>query len=88
MLFRRWLKSVISQLRGHRNRNKNRTRRGTERGTSMTAVASPCSGVSRVERLEDRSLLAVAVWDGGGSDNRWTMSANWIGDTTRVRMTI
>ena len=33
-----------------------------------------------LERLEDRSLLATMVWDGGGADNKWTTAANWVGD--------
>ncbi|HND51706.1 MAG TPA: autotransporter-associated beta strand repeat-containing protein, partial [Pirellulaceae bacterium] len=32
------------------------------------------------ESLEQRSLLAVAVWDGGGVDDRWSTAANWRGD--------
>src|SRR5690349_1904314 len=35
----------------------------------------------RLERLEDRAVPAVAVWDGGGgTDGRWTTPANWVGD--------
>lgn len=30
--------------------------------------------------LEDRLLLTTAVWDGGGSDNKWTTPENWLND--------
>jgi autotransporter-associated beta strand protein len=30
--------------------------------------------------LEDRLAPAVATWDGGGADNKWTTAANWVGD--------
>jgi autotransporter-associated beta strand protein len=33
-----------------------------------------------LERLEERMLLAVRVWDGGGSDNLWSNAENWQGD--------
>src|SRR5436190_20591813 len=33
-----------------------------------------------VTRLEDRTAPAVATWDGGGADNKWTTPANWVGD--------
>ena len=32
-------------------------------------------------RLEDRTAPAVATWDGGGADDRWTTPGNWAGDT-------
>ena len=32
------------------------------------------------EGLEQRQLLAVVTWDGGGTDNNWTTAANWVGD--------
>ena len=32
------------------------------------------------EGLESRSLLAVAVWDGGGSTSAWSSAANWVGN--------
>ncbi len=34
----------------------------------------------RLTRLEDRAVPAVATWDGGGADNKWTTAANWQGD--------
>src|SRR5262245_54450636 len=34
----------------------------------------------RIECLEDRAVPAVATWDGGGADNKWTTAANWAGD--------
>ncbi len=34
----------------------------------------------RVTLLEDRTAPAVATWDGGGADNKWTTAANWAGD--------
>jgi len=33
-----------------------------------------------VERLEERMLLAVRVWDGGGTDSLWSNAENWQGD--------
>lgn len=32
------------------------------------------------ELLEERALLAVSIWDGGGGDNSWTTVSNWVGD--------
>jgi hypothetical protein len=32
------------------------------------------------EPLEDRRLLALVTWDGGGGDDRWENAANWTGD--------
>src|SRR5262245_48045835 len=34
----------------------------------------------RLDRLETRLAPAVATWDGGGADNKWTTAANWVGD--------
>ncbi len=36
----------------------------------------------KFQSLESRRVLAVATWDGGGLDNKWTTAANWEGDTT------
>ena len=33
-----------------------------------------------VEPLEDRRLLAVRVWDGGGANALWATPGNWVGD--------
>jgi autotransporter-associated beta strand protein len=33
-----------------------------------------------MERLEERMLLAVRVWDGGGSNALWSNAENWQGD--------
>jgi fibronectin-binding autotransporter adhesin len=33
------------------------------------------------EPLENRQLLAVRIWDGGGGDNLWSTAANWQNDT-------
>jgi hypothetical protein len=33
-----------------------------------------------LEVLEDRTLLATRIWDGGGPDLNWTTAANWVGD--------
>ncbi len=37
-----------------------------------------------IEPLEERSLLSVCTWTGGGgsNDTRWSNSANWSGDPT------
>ncbi len=32
------------------------------------------------EKLEDRHLLAAAVWDGGGDKQRWNDPLNWVGN--------
>jgi autotransporter-associated beta strand protein len=32
------------------------------------------------EPLEDRLLLSIRTWDGGGSDALWSNPANWVGD--------
>ncbi len=34
----------------------------------------------RLECLEARTVPAVATWDGGGADNKWTTAANWQND--------
>src|SRR5205085_5588729 len=34
----------------------------------------------RLLALESRLAPAVAAWDGGGADDRWTTAANWAGD--------
>src|SRR5262245_52073114 len=34
----------------------------------------------RLIRLETRLAPAVATWDGGGADNKWTTAANGVGD--------
>ncbi|MEQ8787638.1 MAG: Ig-like domain-containing protein [Pirellulaceae bacterium] len=34
----------------------------------------------RFEILEDRSLLASVVWDGGGDGLNWSDAENWVGD--------
>jgi len=31
------------------------------------------------EPLEERALLAICIWEGGGSDSRWSDAANWAG---------
>ena len=33
-----------------------------------------------LEKLEDRSLLAQMVWDGGGADDLWSNALNWQND--------
>ena len=37
-----------------------------------------------VEPLEQRTLLSLCVWDGGGGDDYWTTAANWAGDVAPV----
>src|SRR5207245_4897719 len=34
----------------------------------------------RLDCLETRLAPAVATWDGGGADTKWTTAANWAGD--------
>ena len=36
------------------------------------------------ELLEDRRMLAVAVWDGEGANNLWTTPANWSDDIAPI----
>ncbi len=38
----------------------------------------------RFEPLEERALLSVCTWDGGGSDNKWSTAANWANDVAPV----
>lgn len=35
----------------------------------------------RAEPLEERTLLSVSTWDGGGNDGSWANPLNWSGDT-------
>src|SRR5438128_1427737 len=35
----------------------------------------------RLEQLEERTLLAVVAWDGGGGDSNWHNPINWSTDT-------
>jgi fibronectin-binding autotransporter adhesin len=52
-----------------------RIRPSTSRRKSLkTAV------LNRMEILEPRQMLATAVWDGGGADNKWLTAQNWVGD--------
>ncbi len=37
-----------------------------------------------IEPLEERALLSVCTWDGGGADNNWMTAANWSNDTAPV----
>src|SRR4051812_16823714 len=34
----------------------------------------------RFTRLEDRTVPATAIWDGGGIDANWMTAGNWVGD--------
>jgi hypothetical protein len=34
-----------------------------------------------LEHLEQRTLLAIVTWDGGGGDFNWNNALNWSGDT-------
>ena len=63
-----WLKS-LTKSNAHRRRRFALNRRRNE-------LFRPLAG----EILEDRCLLSVATWDGGGSDNNWTTAGNWEGD--------
>jgi autotransporter-associated beta strand protein len=36
------------------------------------------------QALEDRRLLAIRVWDGGGLTNNWTNANNWVNDVAPV----
>ena len=62
-------RNAASQKRGRQGDSKQRQRARTFRRLNL-------------EPLEDRRLLAVRVWDGGGADALWTNPANWVGDVT------
>ncbi len=38
----------------------------------------------KIEPLEERALLSVCTWDGGGSDNNWSTAANWANDVAPI----
>ena len=42
------------------------------------------ASIAQYELLEDRTLLATAVWDGGGTDNNFSTAANWANDVAPV----
>jgi len=45
------------------------------------ATRHPQSRRLRLEPLENRHLLTVVLWDGGGGiDQSWHTAANWVGD--------
>lgn len=46
--------------------------------------ALPKRRVLRAEHLEERALLSVCTWDGGGANNYWATAANWVGDVAPV----
>ncbi|MCP4856076.1 MAG: hypothetical protein GY903_16450, partial [Fuerstiella sp.] len=50
------------------------------RPSRQTASRRRRSNPSRIENLEDRCLLAAAVWDGGGATSNWSDAANWDND--------
>ncbi len=53
----------------------------TQRSSSLRKVRERQQRRSLfMEALEDRSLMAVMTWDGGGGDNNWLTAANWKGD--------
>ena len=37
-----------------------------------------------IEPLEERALLSLCVWDGGGTDDKWTTAENWANDIAPV----
>ncbi len=80
MLLSRWLNAVVNRLRGTRKQSAVRSRHGVDRGTSLSAAFSTRVVITGVEPLENRALLSVATWDGGGTDNHWTTAENWAGD--------
>src|SRR5262245_2685535 len=60
-------KGVVAML--HPRIRSHRKRRGRQ-------VRRPLFGL---EHLEARVLLTSRTWNGGGSDNKWTTAANWVG---------
>ncbi len=52
------------------------------RRRSLTAGRRRQSLRKSFERLEDRRLLAVVSWDGGGNDLNWNNALNW--DTNQL----
>ncbi|MCE5268983.1 MAG: autotransporter-associated beta strand repeat-containing protein, partial [Planctomycetaceae bacterium] len=53
-------------------------------GKRNKADASLRRRTFRFEPLEDRQLLSVCHWDGGGADNKWMTKENWVGDVAPV----
>ncbi|TWU04277.1 VCBS domain-containing protein [Stieleria varia] len=58
-------------------------KRTSRRPRAQTAAYRKRSRL-RTELLEDRRLLAVVVWDGGGSDQNWRTAENWATDVAPV----
>src|SRR4051794_32216677 len=53
---------------------------GNRRGNSFGTSGRKTSVVSRIDRLEARTLFAAFVWDGGGANANWSTPANWSTD--------
>ncbi len=60
-------------------RGQNRRRKQRGRNAGRLSVSGQRS--LRVEPLEQRSLLAIVAWDGGGTDSLWSNPLNWSEDS-------
>jgi autotransporter-associated beta strand protein len=68
----------LSNLLG---RKSEKSRRKISSGRMSRHLRSSHLGV---EPLEERALLSVCVWDGGGANAYWKTAANWVGDVAPV----
>jgi autotransporter-associated beta strand protein len=51
---------------------------GSSNNRPRKLAQQPGRRTLRVEPLEDRSLLSVCLWDGGGSTTNWNNADNWV----------
>jgi autotransporter-associated beta strand protein len=56
---------------GKRKKSRDKSSRSTKRFKSLSARHL------MIENLENRELLSICTWTGGGTDNNWSSSANW-----------
>ena len=56
------------------------TRQSAKRERRSGAIA-PRTTALLLEELEDRTLLSISTWDGGGGDFSWQNPLNWSNDT-------
>ena len=64
------------------NRRRSSSRRPSRRLLQAAQRRSRNLFRARVEKLEDRLLLATIVWDGEAGDNAWGNAANWFDETS------
>ena len=61
-----------NRLFGQSSQNKKNRQGGMRRSNRHRSFS--------IEPLEERALLSICTWDGGGADNNWYTPANWVGD--------